>query len=232
MSETDNSITNFRGFLVGNPYVDPFTNLVTMIQTYYMHGLVPLPLFAEWESKCLDKHKYDNELCNNLVDEISYGAGKGINPYALDFPACTEPDNNDYPPQEDEIASEAEIILNGVGDYVSSSRRRQMLATSQLTKLINSTSITSPPFLPKEDVYHPCAEAHLYQYLNRDDVKKALHVDLDRKWSMCTNEIQYSEKDSNKPQMYLYEELVAYGKKKGSNLKMMVFSGDDDSGMV
>ena len=38
-----------------------------------------------------------------------------------------------------------------------------------------------------------------------------------------------STDDSDKPQMYLYEELIARARVEGSNLKMMIFSGDDDS---
>jgi carboxypeptidase C (cathepsin A) len=248
---TDNSI-NFRGFLVGNPYVDPFSNDVTMIQTYYMHGLIALPLFAKWEDKCLDPDTYDDS-CDVLFDAMMDQAGKGINPYALDYPVCTEPDNNDYPPQEDEdedghkrgdergdehedkaatTTATAVLMEEGLVSGVStSSNHRRMMSSSQSARLIDTFSVRSllVPFLPKGDVYHPCAEDHLFTYLNRKDVQEALHVETDVEWSMCTDDINYSKEDSITPQMYLYEELIAYGKQSGSNLKMMVFSGDDDS---
>ena len=224
---------NFRGFMVGNPYVDPVSNDITMIQTYYMHGLIAQPYFALWEANCVKEQKYSDKKCDELINVMMGDAGNGINPYALDFPACTEPDNNDYPPQED-IEEETAFLTfeNGIlSSTMTTTSRRQTLATSQSTRLLNATSIKSPPFLPKGDVYHPCAEAHLFAYLNRDDVKKALHVDSDKKWSMCADDdvIKYSTEDKNKPQMSLYEDLVAVGKQSGSNLKMMVFSGDDDS---
>jgi phosphopantetheinyl transferase (holo-ACP synthase) len=78
-------------------------------------------------------------------------------------------------------------------------------------------------------VYHPCAESHLYHYLNRDDVKTALHVEMGKDWAMCSDDIEYSDDDKNKPQIYLYKELIKRAKVQGSNLKMMIFSGDDDS---
>jgi len=59
---------NFRGFLVGNPYVDPFSNDVTMIQTYYMHGLFAKPLYDHWYSLCSDKSVYDAEVSIHFVD--------------------------------------------------------------------------------------------------------------------------------------------------------------------
>ncbi len=222
---------NFKGFMVGNPYVDAFSNDATMIQTYYMHGLIAEPYFAMWESHCLDINNYDGEKCDGLVNIMMNGAGDGINPYALDFPACTEPDNNDYPPQEeDEEVTVSASLENGmVSTSGSKASRRQMMASSQSSRLVNATAVRSPPFLPKEDVYHPCAEAHLFNYLNREDVKKALHVDLDKEWSMCSDDIKYDPEDRDKTQTPLYEDLIAFGKQSGSDLKMMVFSGDDDS---
>ncbi len=246
-NNTDNAI-NFRGLLVGNPYVDPFSNDVTMMQTYYMHGLIALPLYMLWEESCLDPNKYDPDKCGQLMDDMMEDAGDGINPYAVDFPTCLEPDNSDYPPQQEEVnekgggsqvggaagvgftVGKSGAITTTIGANENSRiQRSRMMSSSQSSRLVNATSAKSPPFLPKEDVYHPCAEAHLFQYLNRDDVKEALHVDTSRNWSMCTDDINYSSEDSNKPQMYLYEELIEYGKTSGSDLKMMVFSGDDDS---
>ena len=225
----DKSI-NFGGFMVGNPYVDPVSNDITMIQTYYMHGLIAKPFFELWEQNCVIKKNYDDSKCDGLMNLMMDNAGKLINPYAVDYPACTEPDNNDYPPQldEEEIAwssMENQILANGI----TSTNRRRMAATAQSARLLDSTSIRSPPFLPQADIYHPCAEAHLFAYLNRDDVKKALHVDIDRDWTMCTDDINYSEESRDTPQISLYEDLIAIGKQSGSNLKMMVFSGDDDS---
>mmetsp|Transcript_14336 Transcript_14336/g.16264 ORF Transcript_14336/g.16264 Transcript_14336/m.16264 type:complete len:570 (+) Transcript_14336:228-1937(+) len=223
----ENSI-NFRGFLVGNPYVDPFSNDVTMFQTYYMHGLIALPLFMKWEEYCTDPNNYDVKKCDGLAEDMMEGAGSQINPYALDYPACLEPDNNDYPPQkEGTYKGSGAMVVNSQSTGISMTNR--IMTSSQASRLVNVTSIRPPPFLPREDVYHPCAEAHLFTYLNRDDVKEALHVGNGKNWSMCSNDIEYSEEDSNRPQMDLYVDLISRGRVNGSNLKMMVFSGDDDS---
>jgi len=222
---TDESI-NFRGFMIGNPYVDPFSNDVTMIQTYYMHGLIALPLFQQWEMHCTDPSNYPEDKCDLLVDAMLKEAGNGINPYALDFPTCTESDNNDYPP----AGGGVDVILEGSNEVSATSIVRKLTTSSaQSTKLMKHTSTLNPPFLPQRDDYHPCAEAHLYSYLNRDDVKDALHVQKTKEWGMCTDDIDYSIEDSDTPQMYLYKELIERAKVKGSNLKMMIFSGDDDS---
>ena len=43
----------------------------------------------------------------------------------------------------------------------------------------------------------------------------------------CLPRCNHTSQD--KPQMEFYEDLIKVGKKSGSDLKMMVFSGDDDS---
>jgi len=43
---------NFRGFLVGNPYVDPVENAIGLYGTWHGKQLVPSPLFWEWQAKC------------------------------------------------------------------------------------------------------------------------------------------------------------------------------------
>lgn len=230
--DDENHNFNFRGFLVGNPYVDPISNDVTMIQTYYMHGLIALPLFNEWSTHCTDPENYPQQKCNDLFLAMFDGAGDGINPYAVDYPVCTEPDSNDYPPRSSD--GDSDITNNTLGsEKVSLTSKRNLMSgkvSTQSTTLMKSRSILRPPFLSTEDVYHPCAENHLFNYLNRDDVKAALHVKGDIDWSMCTDDINYSDEDHFTPQMDLYEDLINELKVNGSNLKMMIFSGDDDSG--
>jgi hypothetical protein len=144
-------------------------------------------------------------------------AGDRINPYALDYPMCP-----------DELLTLSSSSLS----TVSATSRR--LATSsqskQLYRFGNKKLLNNPPFLPKEDVYQPCAEKYLSNYLNREDVKKALHVNTSRTWKTCTDEISYSQEDIMRSQIHLYKELIQKAKMNDSNLKMLVFSGDDDSG--
>mmetsp|Transcript_7110 Transcript_7110/g.13450 ORF Transcript_7110/g.13450 Transcript_7110/m.13450 type:complete len:581 (-) Transcript_7110:4875-6617(-) len=231
------AIENFRGFLVGNPFVDPFSNYVTMIQTYYMHGLVALPLYREWEQHCTDKSNYPLHKCNFLVYTIFKQAGNRINPYALDYPVCNEDmSSTSGGDQGNESLVEGGLYYRntttvgggggGGGETVLPSHH----VSVQSAMLMKLGSILNPPFLSKGDLYDPCAELHLHLYLNREDVKDALHVDRNRKWYMCTSSnIDYSREDYNKPQMFLYKELIQRARKSGTKLKMMIYSGDDDS---
>jgi len=215
-----------------------------------------MPLYSLWEQSCLDRNNYDNDKCNQLMDKMMGVATEGINLYAVDYPECLEPDSNNNIPQsqKEEDSDEGEqrqaqegaatntVASTSTSTFVgkngavattsknSCQQKKRRMSSSQSKQLLNVTSITSPPFLPKEDMYHPCAETHFTIYLNRDDVKEALHVvDTGRYWSVCANNIDYSQEDSDKAQIYLYEELINMGKTSGIDLKMMVFSGDDDS---
>lgn len=223
---------NFRGFLIGNPYVDPFSNDATMIQTAYMHGLIANPLFLRWQKQCTDPNDYDDESCSKLVDAMFEAEGDGINPYALDFPACTETDNGDGPSTVESSNGNFLLDVNTIATTPIVAKRKlaSQLVSKQSQKLIKHRSARNVPFLPTEDVYHPCADNHLNYYLNRADVKAALHVETNKDWSECSDDIIYSQKDSDTPQMALYEDLIKRAKKRGSNLKIMIFSGDDDSG--
>ena len=58
LTRNTNGAIRFRGFLVGNPYVDPFTNTVAQFQAFYLHGLVAKPLYDEWVKACADRNHY------------------------------------------------------------------------------------------------------------------------------------------------------------------------------
>lgn len=126
--------------------------------------------------------------------------GEGINPYALDFPVCTE-DKGDSPKRTSSLQSK--VLLSVMGD--------------------------GPPFLPQEDEYHPCQEEHLHTYLNRWGVQTALHAHVGSKWKACSDTIHYDLKDVNSAQIHLYKKLVEMGQSGDHSLNILIYSGDDDS---
>ena len=164
-----------------------------------------------------------------LVEMFQSLYGK-INPYALDYPLCTEKKHKhkeNVTPREGEVEMEV-----GVGQTAIHSRRLDDgsdTASSQVVKLINSSTAGGPPFLPTEDVYRPCAEEHLNAYLNREDVKKALHVSplAPERWKECSNIVEYNNKDFSTSIVDLYKDLI--GKAIEHDIEVFIFSGDDDS---
>ena len=62
LTRNTDGFVNFRGFMVGNPFVDPFTNEVTQFQSYYAHGLLAKPLYDKWDKLCSDQNLYDEQV--------------------------------------------------------------------------------------------------------------------------------------------------------------------------
>jgi len=73
--------------------------------------------------------------------------------------------------------------------------------------------------------YQPCEANFLVSYLNRHDVKAAIRVPQNVVWTECSSSVNYSASDGLTPQQAIYNELIDgnYG------LRILVFSGDDDS---
>jgi len=80
-------------------------------------------------------------------------------------------------------------------------------------------------YFPSE--YEPCDSNWATQYLNRKDVQQALGVKGTVNWSECSNAVSanYSQSDVKAPMMPVYKFLIDGGYK----LKILVYSGDDDS---
>jgi hypothetical protein len=224
---TDDFI-NFKGFLVGNPYVDPFSNAITQFESYYSHGLLAKPLWDKFLEKCNSPESFLTKKCDYITNEMFNQFGHGINPYALDYPVCLD-DNGDFD-IDYKKRPRSQRRLGAASSEVSSTGKQIRTTSSQLSHLLNLTR-AGPPLTVKEDIdYKPCAEKHLMDFLDTPAVRKAFHVDpsVTTPWQKCGG-IKYSEDDVDIPTTHLYQELVAGAIAGNHNLNMMVFSGDDDS---
>lgn len=83
------SAINFKGFAVGNPYTNGFTNNVAQFRALYSHGVVPPPIFKEWDAECTQA-PVNATRCGALEGGMMRRMGSGINPYAIGYPVCTD----------------------------------------------------------------------------------------------------------------------------------------------
>merc|ERR1712061_52684 len=77
------------------------------------------------------------------------------------------------------------------------------------------------------DNYEPCQRDNLVKYLKRTDVRKALHVTSDSAvWDFCNRDVSrsWSVEDMHANMIPYYPWLI----KNGDNLKVVIYSGDDD----
>lgn len=200
---------NFRGFLVGNPFVDPFTNEIAQTKDFYQHGLISRPMFEHWLSKCSVRESYDRKHCLKGTRKMRKNM-KDINPYALDYPVCTE-----------EKVDVTHATSSQVMTFLNRTARPDLFPQN-----------LGPPFLPPDVKYLPCEEQHTRQYLNNEDVQKALHVrGVLQHWRECApdEELSYSYIDYLNPQIDLYREIIDVAKSGHLHLRMLIYSGDNDS---
>lgn len=80
---------NFKGFAVGNPMTETYSGFPAMFDTFWGHQLLPGNLWQTWQNECIKPILPNMTICGALFYEFYLGVGN-INPYAMDYPVCTE----------------------------------------------------------------------------------------------------------------------------------------------
>ena len=65
-------------------------------------------------------------------------------------------------------------------------------------------------------------DKHIIDYFNRNDVKKALHVEMDIEWDLCTYDVIYYYYKQKKGSIWVIPTLIK------NNLRILIFNGDTD----
>ena len=168
-----------------------------------------------------------------------------LNPYALDYPTC---------PKKDATGKKVPVAVapgeRGGGRFGSAQRLALMRQTfadePQVIKAVERALARGAaeaagvvPGSSTDDAqmwteYEPCSDDYANTYLNRLDVQQAIHVnggaakanDTLVEWEECSRKIRYNTTDGRTPMMPIYSYLL--NASNNFNLKIMVFSGDDD----
>jgi carboxypeptidase C (cathepsin A) len=74
--------------------------------------------------------------------------------------------------------------------------------------------------------YEPCTDLYSSNYLNKADVKAALHVHTDIEWEECSRTTKYNLLDKLLPMEKYYKILL--NSVSHPDLRILVYSGDDD----
>ena len=216
---------NFAGFMLGNPYVDPYTNFIAEIEALYGHGLLPRPVMEAWRDTCSSQDTWESKKCQKVVETIYEIVEPGFNVYALDFPVCTavtSPSAN-----KKNMRGQHRKLEESMDDDPSG----KAAVTQQVHTLLSMYSVHTPPYLPKEDTYEPCTQLYMREYLSKHSVQKAIHVKSDKRmdWMPCNINLGYDIEDVETSVIPAYQQLVDMAKEGKHSLKMLIFSGDDDS---
>ena len=203
---SQNDKINFTGMAVGNPYVDYYSGSGAQMETYNNFNLLPKPLWDKYVSEgCTEPlTMLNNSLCSTYFIRFSQLIGN-LNPYALEFPVCVE-------------AQQAQF-----SDYLYD---RNVNQYDKGHKQIFSPISYLHSSIPLAENYEPCTDNYAAQYLNKPDVKFALHVKSDIEWEECSRTTKYELMDKMKSTIRYYRQIL--DDKTVPDLKMMVYSGDVD----
>jgi len=198
-ANNNNPSLNFKGFMVGNPFIDVYSAIPSSFVTYWGHQVISKPTWDTYQASCLSLKDFSMEKCEMIFLKM-YGEIGDLNPYALDYPVC-------------------------VGD------RRLKYGRGQRAALLNhilgsNSKLKEAIGLEVDGSYEPCEDDYSTTYMNRADVKAAIHVKGDIAWEECSRSVRYSQLDSTKSMVPIYKELLDNSNNK---LKIVVYSGDDDS---
>ena len=201
----------FKGFAVGNPYTDYYSGVGAEMETYWGKQLLPKPSWDKYVAGgCLDvKNQLNSSICSTYILDFMKKIGN-LNPYALDYPVCVSAQqvwttNMFY-----------EIIKQKYDDFSDDVNDDFM---NTFTTIFNA--------IPLKDEYQPCEDNYSADYLNQEDVKANLHVKTNIAWEECSRTVKYEYADKMKPMQQFYNTIL--DSKSSPNLRVLVYSGDDDS---
>jgi len=83
--DSDDTVINFKGFAVGNPFTSQIDNYIGAFETFWGHQVISFPTYRKWKELCIGKKRLG--VCLALEIEMYKEIG-GLNMYALDYPIC------------------------------------------------------------------------------------------------------------------------------------------------
>lgn len=192
---------NLQGILVGNGVTDWSVDTEPAFTPFaYQHGIFSYETMRDYQQYCDPKNPSPIK-CNIAKQEMERSM-EGINIYDI-YGNC--------PTSKSELGLRYTPWLQNkiplkMKNYYPSNKH------TMLEFLLSTEPLTEEP---------PCAGTkYIREFLNRADVKQALHVKEDLQWAECSDTLDYSINPEGS--LYLYPELIA------ANLRILKFSGDTD----
>lgn len=198
---------NYKGFAVGNPATTFHSTTPAMLEMYWGHQVVAKPTWDKYTKECVDYVLLPNlTICEALFMDMYLQIG-GLNPYAIDYPVCTEDS-----PRRGGRAQRHWMLENIF--YNASTELRNAVG-------LGANSVGLEPVAG----YEPCEEDYMTAWINQASVKEALHVKGDIEWEQCSRKIRYKQSDGHNSMVPYYQYLIDGN----FGLNILVYSGDDDS---
>ncbi|KAK4481769.1 hypothetical protein RD792_012680 [Penstemon davidsonii] len=205
---------NLKGVAIGNPLLEFNTDFNSRAEFLWSHGLISDSTYNKFTFVCnnseIRRQASSGSLtpvCYNVIKQVSTEIGKFIDSYDVTLDVCLS-----------SVVMQSEVLNHIVSliiiILIISNLDGYFLFTSWVFSMQKDES--------KIDV---CVEDETIVYLNREDVKKALHVRLVgvKTWGICSEVVRYEMQNLEIPTIGILGSLV----KKG--IRVLVYSGDQDS---
>jgi carboxypeptidase C (cathepsin A) len=194
------TVPTFKGVFLGNPLTFmPYRNF-GQYGTAYGHQLLPKPLWDQYiAANCKDTWPTP-AACNAITGQMDHYMD-GFDAYALDFPVCED-------------------------SAQAAGRHERWMLMNHVSKA-NGGKVAG--YFP--DAYVACSSEYATTYLNRPDVQLAIHATPahGQAWSQCSDDVggAFNSTDVVQPMMPVWKEVLSLSASKP--IKVMIYSGDDDS---
>ena len=201
---------NLKGILVGNGVADwNYDTTNAMIDFAFTHHLTSYEMRLDFNKYCI--MEYDDTKCENILEEMD-SLLENINMYDY-LRKCEMPTTEDG-----EINYYSSYFLKSPWLF-RNLKKKQSMMKSKPKLFIDKNK--------KEDkklkLSPPCvSDEAMMNYFNRDDVKAALHVKMDKTWELCSGEVNQRYGRQDKGSIWTYPTIIASG------IRVLIFSGDTD----
>jgi carboxypeptidase C (cathepsin A) len=157
-----NDKINFKGFAVGNPYTDEFTNRVARFNKFWGDQLIPKVLYDSWKKVCTKRKLYKQKYCEPIEKEMATVIGK-LNPYALNYPICV----SDSDPAGS-FAQRQWLLNHTESDHLDIHVDYQPCESDYMTQYLNDVNVRKAIHIVKQVDWKQCTKAANY---NKEDGK-------------------------------------------------------------
>ena len=199
---------NLKGILVGNGVADwDYDTTNAMLDFAFTHHITSYESRLEFNKYCIMEFDYSE--CERIVYEIEDWL-ENINIYDY-LRECETPTTEDG-----EINYFSSYFLKAPWAFKHLKEKQEMMKNKKPNKNINKNNI-------KERINPPCMDdTNMYNYFNRDDVKSALHVKMDKEWELCSYDINTRYERLDKGSIWTYPTIISSG------IRVLIFNGDTD----
>ena len=206
----DSQKINLKGILVGNGVAE---NIIPderyLVDFMFSHHLTSYENRMDYNQYCLMEKNQTK--CDEVLNEMTQYL-ENVNVYDI-LQDCELPETE-----------------TGERDYFSNYYKRvpwvfKNLKQKQeeLKKKLENKNYSNNNNQKKLKLSPPCYDdSKITQYLNRNEVKTALHVNTDITWEMCSDDVFNRYKKQDKGSIWTYPILIESG------IRILIYSGDTD----